>query len=78
MEKPGNFFDWCMQLLHVDGTTAKKQLDTLQRLLYKVANKFPLTGELRQRQCPRAGKLTNNELPQRKLLITHTASRSLR
>ncbi|KAL9542009.1 hypothetical protein MBANPS3_008825 [Mucor bainieri] len=45
MEKPGNFFDWCVQLLNVDTTIAKKQLDTLQRLLYKVANKYPLTEE---------------------------------
>lgn len=45
MEKSGNFFDWCLQLVHVDATTANKQLDTLQRLLYKVANRFPLTEE---------------------------------
>ncbi|GAN04654.1 conserved hypothetical protein [Mucor ambiguus] len=45
MEKAGNFFDWCVQLLNVDATTAKKQLDTLQRLLYKVANRFPLNEE---------------------------------
>ncbi|KAL7308034.1 separin protein, variant 2 [Mucor circinelloides] len=45
MEKSGNFFDWCVQLLNVDATTAKKQLDTLQKLLYKVANKLPLTEE---------------------------------
>jgi len=50
MEKSGNFFDWCVQLLNVDATTAKKQLDTLQKLLYKVANKLPLTGKLKQRQ----------------------------
>lgn len=44
IEKPGSFFDWCKHLLSIDERTAKNQLDTLQRLLYKVANRYPLTG----------------------------------
>lgn len=50
MERSGNFFDWCQHLLNVDSQTAKKQLDTLQRLLYRVANKLPLTGKIRVQQ----------------------------
>ncbi|KAI9268423.1 hypothetical protein EDC94DRAFT_514246, partial [Helicostylum pulchrum] len=41
MEKPGNFIDWCKQLEKIDSTTAKKQLESFQRLLYKAANKYP-------------------------------------
>ncbi|KAI9473968.1 MAG: hypothetical protein EXX96DRAFT_596881 [Benjaminiella poitrasii] len=46
MERPGNFFDWCKQLLKIDPTVAKKQLDTFQRLLYKAVNRFPSTEEI--------------------------------
>ncbi|KAI7907854.1 uncharacterized protein BX663DRAFT_425176 [Cokeromyces recurvatus] len=51
MERSGNFFDWCKQLLKVDLPVAKKQLDTFQRLLYKAANRFPLTGKHRYILC---------------------------
>lgn len=45
MEKPGNFIDWCKHLYKIDPDTAKKQLDSFQRLIYKAANKYPLTGK---------------------------------
>ena len=45
MEKPGNFMDWSMRLLTIDAGIAKKQLDSFQKLLYKVANRYPLTGK---------------------------------
>lgn len=45
MEKPGNFIDWCQQLENIDSVIAKKQLDSFQRLVYKAANKYPLTGK---------------------------------
>lgn len=45
MEQPGNFIDWCKHLLTIDSPTAKKQLDSFQRLLYKAANRYPLTGK---------------------------------
>lgn len=46
MEKSGNFIDWCNHLLTIDSATAKKQLDSFQRLLYKAANRYPLTGNI--------------------------------
>ncbi|KAI7873953.1 uncharacterized protein EV154DRAFT_430519 [Mucor mucedo] len=49
MEKSGNFIDWSKHLYKIDAETAKKQLDSFQRLLYKAANKYPLTGIFRGR-----------------------------
>lgn len=43
LEEPGNYFEWCMRLFDIDKDTAKQQLVTLQRVLYSVANKMPLT-----------------------------------
>lgn len=44
MEKSGNLIDWSKHLLLFDPNIAKKQLDSFQKLLYKAANRYPLTG----------------------------------
>lgn len=49
LEKSGNFIDWSKHLYKIDAEIAKKQLDSFQRLLYKAANKYPLTGIYRGR-----------------------------
>ncbi|KAI8366591.1 hypothetical protein BD560DRAFT_331947 [Blakeslea trispora] len=45
LERPGSFLDWCKHLLQLDSTTAKKQLDTLYKLLYKATNRLPVSEE---------------------------------
>ncbi|ORX55552.1 hypothetical protein DM01DRAFT_1285702 [Hesseltinella vesiculosa] len=60
LDRPGNFIDWCKSLMASDEPMAKKQLDLLQRHLFKLTAKSPSCGKCAE--PPKRKKMTKDAL----------------